>query len=239
MKIVPLLLFEAQGPRCWATVLPHQAIMPNKRRLSEEEERVKKGKLNMNSSKVDMTAFFSTAQQKGNMEGKATMDDQLVEDSPVEIPLAGPFENEVKNTLEKKNTLEEDIPAGQPGAVSEIEEFMNKVDEDCPVKEKPLTEATIEEYEKDLQKLTSSMHKKKKDAEPATLGQQDKRRYEAMLEAFTEGEVNPRSSLGVQFRAEHVKGSPAGNSFLKLKREETNDRMTDLQVHNYLSFGLL
>ena len=35
--------------------------------------------------------------------------------------------------------------------------------------------------------------------------------------------VGPRSTLGVQFRAEHPKGSPDGDNYLTLKREEAKE----------------
>ena len=44
-----------------------------------------------------------------------------------------------------------------------------------------------------------------------------------MKQAIQDGNVEPRSSLGVQFRDEHPKGTDHGDAYLKLKREETNN----------------
>ena len=61
--------------------------------------------------------------------------------------------------------------------------------------------------------MTEKLH----DGESGKPGPQDKRRYEAMLGALKAGEVCPRCTLGVQFRAEHPKGSPDGDNYLTLK----------------------
>ena len=44
-----------------------------------------------------------------------------------------------------------------------------------------------------------------------------------MKDAIEAGAVDPRSSMGVLFRNEHAKGTPDGDAYLKLKREETMD----------------
>ena len=48
-----------------------------------------------------------------------------------------------------------------------------------------------------------------------------------MKDAIEAGAVDPRSSMGVLFRNEHAKGTPDGDAYLKLKREETKNDIID------------
>ena len=211
--------------------------MPTKRRArSDEDERTKKGKLNT-TSKVHLAGFFATPSAAlPSLQAIMDDDDEVPCGQPckpqkelnirgIELPPDSPGKDMTEDTVELPPfSPRENKTESTEFTTSELEEFVRLIGNDTPVTdEELLTESNCHSYEAELQHLVSSMTEKLHDGEPGKLGPQGKRRYEAMLGALKEGGLCPRSTLGVQFRAEHPKGSPDGDNYLTLKREEAKE----------------
>jgi hypothetical protein len=82
----------------------------------------------------------------------------------------------------------------------------------------PLTMASLHELEQRLAHL-SSMATQKPDVRE-TLGQSEKNKFDNFTAAIASGNIEPRTYLGSQFRNAHKAGTPEGDAYKCMKRDE-------------------